>query len=189
MEPVEAASPLVLDGLGTLEVQPPLAGLNRNAHPALRAPVVVSVDSDGSAINDAALAYAGEQARAFGVELLLVRPWTPTATSQVEHEAQVLAESMAHARASFPNVPVSGRLVQGFPDVVLLGEAASAQLLVVGVPARPRPGSELRARDKVLVAHSPCRVALVWRVDNADIARGGPAATSVRWLRAEGSRR
>lgn len=167
---------------------------NRNAHPSRRAPVLLA--SGGGGDGASALRYAGEQARACAVDLLVVRPWNPALDTSVEHEAAALADLMAAARRFFPDVAVVGRLIQGPAEEVLLVEAAHTQLLVVAVVDPPRPGADLAPLDAALLRHAPCRVALTWRPKEPStpsrasrLPRGGATSAETRartrWMQNE----
>lgn len=69
---------------------------------------------------------------------------------------------MASIPAGSPEVRVEGVLVHGQPDVVLLDEAADADLVVVGSRGRGGiAGLLLGSVSQRIVHHAPCPVVVV----------------------------
>ena len=101
-------------------------------------PIVVAVD--GSERNRTAVAWAAHEAAALGCDLRLVNAVSdyviPTPHYSVHTEDREVLDMLADVRSELRDVvaesAVSTRAVAGDPVDVLLGEAASAALVVVG---------------------------------------------------------
>lgn len=139
-----------------------------------RSGVVVGVD--GSALSEAAIGYAFEEASSMREPLLAVHVWhdathsglgvampllhEPTERIQQEHVA--LAESMAGWQEKFPDVHVENRVVVGHPVPALLAAARRARLLVVGSRGRGSVRSVVLGSVSHGVLHrATCPVAVV----------------------------
>jgi nucleotide-binding universal stress UspA family protein len=133
-------------------------------------PVVVGVD--GSAVSDAAVAFAFEAAASRGVDVVAVHAWMDVALgiggelfewAEIKAEEHtLLTERLADAQARYPDVPVRRVVTRDRPAHTLLEEAANAQLVVVG--SRGRGGFRgllLGSTSQALIYHSPCPVAVV----------------------------
>ena len=105
-------------------------------------PVVVGLDPDD--VHGEALAYAFAEARRRGVRLVVAQGWEAKAPARdpasvsrdtadwKAHCTARLADAVAPSRSVFPGVHVDLASRQGHPAGVLLDEAQSAQLLVLG---------------------------------------------------------
>jgi len=110
--------------------------------------VVVGVD--GSQLSQDAAAVAYEQAALRGVGLSILHAWdspgfdapgavlpTETVLQDVEEEEQeLIAETVAGLRETYPDVDVQQRLVQGRTAKVLVEASKGAELIVVGSRGR-----------------------------------------------------
>ncbi|MEJ8278156.1 universal stress protein [Pseudonocardia spirodelae] len=109
----------------------------------------VAVGVDGTALSEAALAFAFEHADAVGADLVAVHAWHDSAADRVEEDTggidraetervqqRILAEALAGWGEKFPDVRVRRIVAHGPPRAALLARAATAQLLVVGTGGR-----------------------------------------------------
>lgn len=134
-------------------------------------PVVVGVD--GSPGGEAAVAFAYEAASFRHVGLVAVHTWWDLIADPVlaplldmaaidEDERVVLAERLAGWAEKYPDVAVERVVTRGRPAHVLLGQAARAQLVVVGSRGRGElAGLVLGSVGNTLMHRSPCPVAVV----------------------------
>src|SRR4029450_1953327 len=112
------------------------------------------VGVDGSAISEAAIAFAFEEASWRGLGLTVIHAWQTArmpvtfdvaeATREAAEE-RVLAESLAGWSERYPDVQVMSRLVRDHPAPALMEESMGAALLVLGSHARGRRGDGGRA--------------------------------------------
>jgi nucleotide-binding universal stress UspA family protein len=139
--------------------------------PAPDAPVVVGVD--GSPVSDAAVAVAFDEASTRNVGLVAVHAWsdqpitnpfvlrlTDDDWAQIEDaERRSMAEQLAGWRDKYPDVTVRRVLVRDRPATSLLGNASTAQLLVVGSRGRGGFASALLgSTSRAVLHHAPCPV-------------------------------
>ncbi|HKS49854.1 MAG TPA: universal stress protein [Amycolatopsis sp.] len=154
--------PVVVVRGRTLEDPPPAGG-----------PIVVGVD--GSAVSDAAVEFAFDEARLRGVPLVAVHTWTDMSAGEtwsvlpldIDYEAvakdeeRLLAERMTSWRQKYPDVEVSAQVVRDRPVRGLLAAAEQAQLIVVGSRGRTAlTGIGLGSTSQALLHHSTCPVAV-----------------------------
>jgi nucleotide-binding universal stress UspA family protein len=145
-----------------------------------RLPVVVGVD--GSAISDAAVAFAFDAAAAREVPVVAVHTWSgmvfePTAVpmgidwAAIENaERDLLARQLTGWSQKYPDTVVEQLVTRDRPAHALLEQAAGAQLVVVGSRGRGEfAGLVLGSVGNALVHRSPCPVAIV-RPDTAEHA-------------------
>lgn len=138
--------------------------------------VVVGVD--GSPVSELAIGWAFQLADEWGEPLVAVHTWTDPATTGpgvmlplvydaalVDREEElVLAESLAGWREKYPDVTVTPRVRRGHPVRILVEEAATARLLVVGSHGRGALRSlVLGSVGHGVLHHAPCPVAVVRR--------------------------
>ncbi len=136
-----------------------------------RGPVVVGVD--GSAVSEAALAFAFEEAAARQAQLHAVHVWWASAFEEslgslvdwdavaVEEQA-VLAERLAGWGAKYPEVDVRRSVVRDVPARALVAASREAQLVVVGSRGRGNVTGLLLGSVSHGVLHgSHCPVAVV----------------------------
>ena len=135
-------------------------------------PVLVGVDgsTDGGA---AAIAFAFEAAAARRVSLVAVHTWSDLAVepeiaphldwAAIESGARrLLSERLDPWTRKYPDVGVEQVITRDHPAEALLGQAAKAQLLVVGPGGRgASAGLLLGSVCHALVHRSPCPVAVV----------------------------
>lgn len=135
--------------------------------------VVVGVD--GSAVSEAAVAFAFAHAAAVGAELTAVHSWQDeagdTASGEpegvgwepvLEAEERVLAERLAGWQERYPQVVVQRVVVHGRPARALIREAETAQLLVVGFSGRGGLSGLLHgSTSQALLYELPCPLAIV----------------------------
>lgn len=134
-------------------------------------PVLVGVD--GSPAGEAALAFAYEAASFRHVGLVAVHTWWDLVADPVlaplldweaieDDERLLLAERLAGWAEKYPDVAVERVVTRGRPAGVLLGQAARAQLVVVGSRGRGEfAGLVLGSVSNTLLHRSPCPVAVV----------------------------
>ncbi|GAA3935010.1 universal stress protein [Microbacterium soli] len=106
--------------------------------------VVVGVD--GSAVSEAAIAFAAAEADRLGEPLTAVIVWTPISAPRnalmaspqayregmEENARQALALSLAGLRGTYPDLRIEEAVAEGFPSVIINELAGSARLTVVG---------------------------------------------------------
>lgn len=139
-----------------------------------RGPVVVGVD--GSAVSEAAIGKAFEEASERGADLVAVHVWSDLdlgrfagessisqpATDVREVERAMLAERLAGWQEKYPDVPVTRKVYWSDPVAVLKRFSESAQLLVVGSRGRGSfLGMLLGSVSNALVQHAFCPVMVV----------------------------
>lgn len=151
----------------------PVVVVRDDAHAAGQ-PVVLGVDD--SRQGRLAAQFAFDEAASRKAEVVAVRAleprhphlhsrgWVSTVEDmeRVEAERRLVDEVLAPARASFPQVPVAHRLVDGTAGAVLCNPSARAQLLVVG--SRGRGGFHgllLGSVVQQVLNHARCPVAVV----------------------------
>jgi len=129
------------------------------------------VGVDGTAPSRAALAWAVDEARRRGAELVVLHAWhLPTAPanpyaavgSAVFRDAgeEVLARAVGELQGSVPHVTT--RLVMGSPAVSLCEEAGRADLIVVGGRGRGHlAGALVGSVSQGCARHAPCPVVVV----------------------------
>ncbi|MBM9468977.1 universal stress protein [Nakamurella leprariae] len=143
-------------------------------HRRTEGPVVVGVD--GSAISEAAVGYAFEEAAVRGVRLVALSCWeradvalgTPSLAvhrdpSELEAEERTtLAEQLAGWRERYPDVEVQAVIDPGRPTSVLLERSGTAALLVVGSRGLSGlAGLALGSTSQALVSNAACPVVVV----------------------------
>ncbi|WP_432250368.1 universal stress protein [Streptomyces sanyensis] len=138
----------------------------------------VVVGQQGSAEDSAeVLGFAFEAAAVRGVPLRAVRAWSlppvytwsPGSLAMIDDaggleplERKALQEALAPWRERFPDVEVTEHVEIGSAGQVLLDQAASAQLLVVGRRARRAPiGTRIGSAAHAVLHHARCPVAVV----------------------------
>jgi nucleotide-binding universal stress UspA family protein len=134
-----------------------------------RGGIVVGVD--GSAISEAAIAFAFEEASWRGLDLTIIHAWQTSrmpvtfdvaeATREAAEE-RVLAEALAGWSEKYPDVQVMSRLVRDHPARALMEEAMGAVLLVVGSHGRGRFAEMvLGSVSQVVLRHASTSIAIV----------------------------
>ncbi|GGO03258.1 universal stress protein [Microbispora rosea subsp. aerata] len=133
--------------------------------------IVVGVDDSPEC--EPALAYAFEQAGAYGHELRAVHAWqlpahplAPEITYDVEEvreaHRRVAREKVARSRGRCPEVQVREEIVYGHPVDALVQASRGASLLVVGSHGRGALGSAmLGSVSRGVLHHAECPVAVV----------------------------
>jgi nucleotide-binding universal stress UspA family protein len=132
--------------------------------------IVVGVD--GSEPSRQALRWALRQARFTGATLHAVTAWEKpvglgwslvVSTDDVAQASeQMLAETLTTVAGTEPDLPVTTWVAEGHPAQVLIGEAQSAELLVVG--SRGHGGfvdAVLGSVSQYCVHHADCSVVVV----------------------------
>ncbi|NMH99306.1 universal stress protein [Pseudonocardia acidicola] len=139
-------------------------------------PVVVGVD--GSALSEAALAFAYAAADARRVPLVAVHAWhdllvDPTMAPLLDwpaieaDERLQLAERLAGWGEKYPDVVVQRLVTRDRPARALVEESGRAQLVVVGSRGRGgMKGLMLGSVSQALLHHSVCPVAIVRPTDD-----------------------
>ena len=141
----------------------PVAGAGRGR-------VVVGVD--GSAVSEAAVGFAFEEAtwRELGLTVLHAwqeaqLPWTfdiPAPSARQKEAERVPAEALAGWSEKYPDVRVMSKVVRDHPAHALIEEAAGAVLLVVGSHGRGRFAEMvLGSVSQVLLRHASTSIAIV----------------------------
>jgi nucleotide-binding universal stress UspA family protein len=143
-------------------------------------PVVVGVD--GSAVSDAAVGFAFEEAALRGTDLVAVHAWRfPVSTGAGDmlplvydvdllaaEEERVLAEGLAGWCERFPDVPVTRHPDRRRAAKALLAASADAQLVVVGARGRGGfAGLLLGSVSHAVLHHALCPVVVVRRHEDA----------------------
>jgi nucleotide-binding universal stress UspA family protein len=134
----------------------------------------IVVGLDGSPGSLAALEWAYGQAIASGAELTTVHGWIypyPGArTSVSEPRTRMQLDAMEELKSSLESlgprlaggtIHVHPKLVEQSPAEALLGEAADADLLVVGSRGRGAMRSLLGSVSRTVAQHAPCPVVIV----------------------------
>jgi nucleotide-binding universal stress UspA family protein len=149
--------------------------------------VVVAVDDDGTAGD--AVDWAAAEAATRGCPLRLVHafhpplptdpygilPMTDTFVPARTAAELLLRDAMVRARSVASDIAVSTRLMHGSAGWTLLGEAQSAQLLVVGSHCRSGLRGLLAGSVSVHVAtHAPCPVVVIRPANNTSDNRSAP---------------
>lgn len=123
-----------------------------------RAPVLVGIDC--SPASERALAIAFDEASFRGVELTALHAWNDGAMYQVpwldwtSEAERNLAEYLAGWQERYPDVKVNRLIALDHPGRVLVEEAESAQLVVVGSHGRRRVAGMLLGSVSNAVVHS-----------------------------------
>lgn len=139
------------------------------------APVVVGVDGSGEA--QEAVGFAMAEAQRHGCPLHAVMAWdelwigapelqapVPTAAELQEDAVRMVSETLAGWSDVYPDVRVTRLVERGRPGPVLLREAVSARLVVVGSRGRGGFGGLLLgSTSQTLLHRSPVDVAVVRR--------------------------
>ena len=134
-----------------------------------RGGIVVGVD--GSAISEAAIAFAFEEASWRGLGLTVIHAWQTArmpvtfdvaeATREAAEE-RVLAEALAGWSEKYPDVQVMSRLVRDHPARALMEESMGAVLLVLGSHGRGRFAEMvLGSVSQVVLRHASTSIAIV----------------------------
>jgi nucleotide-binding universal stress UspA family protein len=131
--------------------------------------VVVGVD--GSAIGEAAIATAFDEASWRGAELVAVHSWReyPAERGDTRHlaavqesEHELLAERLAGWQEKYPDVAVRRVIAEGHPVECLLDNAGDAQLVVVGSRGLGGfAGMVLGSTSQALIHHASCPLLVV----------------------------
>lgn len=153
----------------------PVVVVDQDHDVATDAPIVVAVD--GSASNDAALAFAFERAAALGASVVAVHAWWLDVPGRVggswlnedqveelrKAEQALLDASVATWTDKYPHVPVRRVLTRDLPVDAVLAEAEGAQLVVVGSRGHGGfTGLVLGSVSQGLLHHErPCPLAVV----------------------------
>lgn len=132
-------------------------------------PIVVGVD--GSPLSEAAVEFAFDSATVRHAPLVAVHTWTgpgpgkdrgPPAIPEAQREESVLAEHLTGWQHKYPEVDTTRLVVQDRPVGVLLEQAESAQLLVVGSRGQGGfTGMLLGSTSTALLYCAPCPLAVV----------------------------
>jgi nucleotide-binding universal stress UspA family protein len=145
----------------------------RGAPPSAEKSLPVVVGVDGTALSEAAIAFAFEAASARRAPLVAVHTWLdelndPAFAELVDWQAtavqaeEVLAERLAGWGEKYPDVPVERLIAHGRAGHVLLDQAARAQLVVVGSRGHGEiAGLLLDSVGNALVHAAGCPVAIV----------------------------
>jgi nucleotide-binding universal stress UspA family protein len=131
--------------------------------------IVVGVD--GSAISEAAIAFAFEEASWRGLGLTVIHAWQTArmpvtfdvaeATREAAEE-RVLAEALAGWSEKYPDVQLMSRLVRDHPARALMEESMGAVLLVLGSHGRGRFAEMvLGSVSQVVLRHASTSIAIV----------------------------
>lgn len=142
-----------------------------SSHPSQ--PPVVVVGIDGSQPSKDALAWAARYARLTGSTLQVVTTWEyPTAYGwsiavplnvDMSYDAKVVQDAvLTEVLAGEPDLLVQGSVIEGHPSPVLLHEASTASLLVLGRRGHGEfTGMLLGSVSQHCVAHARCPVVVV----------------------------
>ena len=135
----------------------------------------VLVGMDGSPHSEAALDFAAEEASLRGAGLLVVCAWElpmvvdPMAAypgewfERMQQDADDLVKTaVARVKESYPAVQTQGKAIEGHPAVVLLEEAKSADMIVLGSHGRGEFASLLLGSvAQQVIHHATCPVVVV----------------------------
>jgi nucleotide-binding universal stress UspA family protein len=150
-----------------------IRGIETDTVPPADGPIVVGVD--GSAVSDAAIATAFDEASWRGAELVAVHSWLEYISDPAldrwfgadweqakQTENELLAERLAGWQEKYPDVVVRRIVSQGRPAECLLEQAVGAQLMVVGSRGRGGfNGMLLGSTSQALIYHATCPVLVV----------------------------
>ncbi|QYN26571.1 universal stress protein [Amycolatopsis sp. DSM 110486] len=142
-------------------------------HETIDGPVVVGVD--GSALSDAAIGWAFEEASLRNTRLVALHTWHDSDLSQTRfgsvmlpaenhHETghRLLAQRLTVWQEKYPDVPVERLVEQDKPRHRLLALSSDAQLVVVGSRGRGGfTGLVLGSTSQALLHHAQCPVMVV----------------------------
>lgn len=146
-------------------------GRSIDGRPPVLGPVVVGVD--GSAVNQAAIAAAFDEASHRGAPLVAVHVWSDVSLAQISavplgwddvaaSEEAVLAESLAGWQEKYPEVEVRRVVGQDRPVRVLAQLSEQASLIVVGSRGRGGfTGMLLGSTSYALIHTADCPVLVV----------------------------
>lgn len=136
----------------------------------------VVVGSDGSALSEAAIATAFEQADGRGLPLTVVHAWAPefvgagiaalaaetNLQQAAEEESALAAEVLAGWGEKYPDVVVHRATVRGHPVAALVDSSKGAELVVVGSRGRGGfAGLLLGSVSQGVLHHAHCPVMVV----------------------------
>ena len=142
--------------------------------PPVTGPVVVG--ADGSPDSDAALAFACEEARLRGTDVVAVHTWSDVLADGMLRphpleedperiaatERARLAEQVVGWQQKYADLRFELEVIRGRPVRTLLEHGERAQLIVVGCRGRGGfTGMLMGSTSQALIAHSPCPVAVV----------------------------
>ncbi|MEU5843269.1 universal stress protein [Rhodococcus sp. NPDC047139] len=133
-------------------------------------PVIVGVD--GTELSASAVEHAFETAAALEAPLAVLHTWREQSTltygegsrftdwsAYVEYRKDEMLENTNGYTEQYPDVDVSYRVERGKPDIVLLEESKTAQLVVVGSHGRsPLAAAVVGSSSQGLIHHSCCPV-------------------------------
>ena len=131
---------------------------------------MIVVGVDGSEGSRDAVTWAARQARVTDAPVRLVASWRwPSYVTRVPPGADPAADTQRtsttcspRAKQQFPDVEITGSVVQGPAGPALLTQAEGAQLLVVGARGRAAfPGMLLGSVAEYCVRNGPCPVVVV----------------------------
>ena len=139
------------------------------------APVVVGIDGSASSAHTAAMAFKEADAR--GARLIAVNTWVDSqiyssfaalqaaekyAQEMQQQQEALLAECLADLERHYPNVATSKVTSRDHPVNALIGQAAEAQLLVVGSHGRGGfMGMAIGSTASSLLRKTPCPLMVV----------------------------
>ncbi|MCW2947219.1 MAG: Universal stress protein UspA and related nucleotide-binding protein-like protein [Actinoallomurus sp.] len=146
----------------------------RHLEPVARQEIAVGVD--GSAVGEAALGFAFEEAGLRKARLRVIHVWSDPRSAGLgemmplvydpgivaEDQIRRLGESLAAWREKYPDIQVVSEVVHGRPARVLAGASARADLLAVGTRGRGGfAGLLLGSVSHGLLHHAHCPLAVV----------------------------
>ncbi|GAA1544128.1 universal stress protein [Streptomyces albidochromogenes] len=120
-------------------------------------PVVLGIDLESA--GEALLTFAFQTAAARDAPLEILHAWRPGAQSVRDDKQRALSAVLQPWGAKYPDVDVTGQLVEGRAAHRLLMAADRASLVIVG--HRDSAGARLGPVTHSAIHHAPCPVAVV----------------------------
>ena len=129
-------------------------------------PVVVALDGQTPATVALDFAFAEAELRKCGV--IAVHAFVPRDASSDQRQRATIAEVLAGHEQDHPDIAIRALFIPGEPEDVIIDQALSAAMIVVGRPHRHRFGSWTRSVAKAVLDHTRCPLVVVPRISTED---------------------